>query len=72
MPQDMELVRTFTSLSRFHDVAFLEKDGVNILLVACDDGKVRLYRNWQDPEVLETVDTEKLGPIAELVGFDNR
>lgn len=69
----MELVKTFSSISRFHDVAFLEQDGVEILLVACDDGKVRVYKDLEEStEDVENIDTETPKHIAELVGFTNR
>lgn len=69
----MELVKTFSSISRFHDVAFFEKDGKEVLLVACDDGKIRIYQNLEGQAVeIENINAEKTEHIAELVGFTNR
>lgn len=72
----MELIKSFASASRFHDVAFVEKDGVEVLLVACDDGKVRTYKDlFADADSVSDngeVGAEKQEHFAELVGFSNR
>lgn len=70
----MTPLRSFASQSRFHDVAFIEKDGQELLLVACEDGKVRIYRDLA--ERLDEDEDEETQPqeehIAELTGFSNR
>lgn len=68
----MELIKSFSSQSRFHDVAFVEKDGAEVLLVACDDGKVRIYKDLTiNDEAVEGIDG-KQEHFAELTGFGNR
>lgn len=68
----MELIKSFASPSRFHDVAFVEKDGVEILLVACDDGKVRIYKDLLANAADENAESDKEDHFAELTGFNNR
>lgn len=65
--QGMQLLRHLSSPSRFHDVAFLEKDGCDLLLVACEDGKVRIYKDMS--EGIEATHQEH---VSELAGFKNR
>lgn len=72
LSQDMTPLRSFSSISRFHDVTFVEKDGKELLLVACEDGKVRIYKDIRKTAQLEGGDAEQQEHIAELVGFSNR
>lgn len=73
------MLQTLTSRSRFHDIAFVDIEGVEILLVACDDGKVRIYRNLASEVPTTSLDADgstkdegEPGHIAELVGHTNR
>lgn len=70
----MTPLKSFASQSRFHDVAFTEKDGQELLLVAGEDGKVRIYRDLAEG-VHEDEDEGTQAHeehIAELTGFSNR
>ena len=41
----MKLLHSLTSRSRFHDAVFAVLGGTEVLLVACDDHKVRIYKD---------------------------
>ena len=75
----MKPLHTLHSRSRFHDICFAESGGTEILLVACDDGKIRLYDNLAGKErqeeevVLDDYKSQtRLTSFAELVGHQNR
>lgn len=75
--KNMDRLHTMTSRSRYHDVRFAElEDGTELLLVACEDGKTRVYDQLASEAVSD--DGEEEGKeseprcIAELGGHANR
>lgn len=66
----MTLLHTLTSRSRLHDALLAVIGNREMLLVACDDGKVRIYDGLRNtgPDATE----EDLVCVAELVGHANR
>lgn len=68
--QNMQVLATMTSRSRFHDIKFVQLPQFGdreCMLVACEDGKARIYP--LDPE--DSPDL-KVVCAAELVGHTNR
>jgi protein MAK11 len=70
----MSLIKDFRAATRFHDVAFVDYQGSELLLVACEDGKVRIYKDItaSEDDAKEEKEEEELSHIAELVGHSNR
>jgi hypothetical protein len=84
----MKLLHSLPSRSRFHDAVFTVLDGVEVLLVACDDHKARLYKDISsapakringDDETSGEADEEEgeedgspMTLFAELAGHKNR
>lgn len=66
----MTLLTTLESKSRFHDVHFFPLDGVNeeLMAVACEDGKGRIYAIPTEAPTAE----KPLQCVAELVGHTKR
>ena len=62
----MTLLTTLESKFRFQDVHFLEMEGFanEIMAVACEDGKVRLYSIPPDFKV----ESSTLTHVADLIG----
>lgn len=68
----MTLFASLASRSRFHDIQFTTLvGGEEILLVACEDHKVRLYR-MSDVKEAEEGPKIDLVCVGELVGHKNR
>ena len=70
----MDRLHTMTSRSRYHDVQFAELDnGTEVLLVASEDGKTRIYDQIAS-EASEEEEGAEPEPrcSAELVGHTNR
>jgi len=67
----MTILQTLESNSRFHDVQFTRLDDVSeeLMLVACEDGKGRIYK-LPTEDSKETAYSAKL--VAELLGHKNR
>ena len=68
--QDMTLLTSVDTKSRFQDVLFLQIPSVEqeILAVACEDGKTRLFTI----PVAQIGDDVQLTSVAELSGHANR
>ncbi|GAA6014557.1 hypothetical protein JCM11491_004540 [Sporobolomyces phaffii] len=81
---DMSIHHTLTAPSRFHDLQFciLPSDAASkeFLLVACEDGKVRVFdisnpkpvKVGQEEDEQEFEEREKMEVCAELTGHSNR
>jgi protein MAK11 len=81
--QDMSIHHTLTAPSRFHDLQFCilpSSPSKEFLLVACEDGKVRVFdisnpkpvKVGQEEDEEEFENREKMEVCAELVGHSNR
>lgn len=74
----MHNIKTLTSKSRFHDVQFYSTPNAELIFVACEDGKVRVYQlihpdGKGKQKATEGKDEESdLLPVAELVGHEKR
>ena len=69
----MEALHTLASRSRFHDLRFEQlSDGTEVLLLACEDGKVRVYDHIATEVDDEGVPNTILRCFAELAGHSNR
>lgn len=73
MPQNMDALHTLASRSRFHDLRFERlEDGTEVLLLACEDGKVRVYDHIATEVDDEGVPNTTLRCFAEFAGHSNR
>ena len=69
----MDALHTLASRSRFHDLCFERlQDGTEVLLLACEDGKVRVYDHIATEVDDEGVPNTTLRCFAELAGHSNR